>query len=54
MSLDREILVRKWPIFAPCLVHISDKRHGIELKILPQPPHFSPTYALNFSPFERT
>ena len=42
MRAHREILALKLANFDPCFVHISIKYQGIELKILPQYPHYSP------------
>ena len=50
MRAHREILALKLAIFDPCFVHISVKYQGIELKILPQYPHYSPNICFKFQP----
>ena len=50
MRAHREILALKLAIFDPCFVHISVKYQGTDLKILPQPPHFSPNICSKVQP----
>ena len=50
MRAYREILALKLANFDSCFVHISVKYQGIEPKILPQPPHFSPNICSKFQP----